>query len=66
MDGEGFEPSKSMTADLQSALVAAGERPNVEWNLVESNHVLRIFSPAHTPTLPNLQFVTRMGLEPIA
>ena len=22
------------------------------WNLVESNHVLRIFSPAHTPSLP--------------
>ena len=23
-----------------------------QWNLVESNHVLRIFSPPHTPSLP--------------
>lgn len=22
------------------------------WNLVDSNHILRIFSPAHTPCLP--------------
>ena len=43
-----------MAADLQSALVAAGEHPNIEWSLVELNHVLRIFSPAHTPSLPKL------------
>ena len=42
-----------MAADLQSALVAAGEHLIIFlWNLVESNHVLRIFSPAHTPSLP--------------
>ena len=27
----------------------------VEWTLVESNHILRIFSPAHTPSLPSVQ-----------
>ena len=26
-----------------------------KWSLVESNHVLRIFSPAHTPSLPKLR-----------
>ena len=25
-----------------------------KWSLVESNHVLRIFIPAHTPSLPKL------------
>ena len=29
------------------------------WSLVESNHVLRIFSPAHTPGLPKLQLCSR-------
>ena len=46
-------PRSRMAADLQSALVAAGEHLIIIlWNLVESNHVLRIFSPAHTPSLP--------------
>ena len=46
-------PRSRMAADLQSALVAAGEHLIIFlWNLVESNHVLRIFSPAHTPSLP--------------
>ena len=46
-------PRSRMAADLQSALVAAGEHLILLlWNLVESNHVLRIFSPAHTPSLP--------------
>lgn len=31
------------------------------WSLMESNHVLRIFSPAHTPRLPKLQFCDEDG-----
>ena len=46
-------PRSRMAADLQSALVAAGEHLIIFlWNLVESNHVIWIFSPAHTPSLP--------------
>ena len=46
-------PRSRMAADLQSTLVAAGEHLNyILRNLVDSNHVLRIFSPAHTPSLP--------------
>ena len=29
--------------------------PIIWWSLVDSNHVLRIFSPVHTPCLPKLQ-----------
>ena len=29
------------------------------WNLVESNHVLRIFCPTHTPSLPKFQFMRK-------
>lgn len=37
----------------------------VSWNLVESNHVLRIFSPSHTPSLPKFQItVPGVGVEP--
>ena len=46
-------PRSRMAADLQSALVAAGEHLIIFlWNLVELNHVIWIFSPAHTPSLP--------------
>ena len=39
----------------------------IVWSLVESNHILRIFSPAHTPCLPKLQvFVAEAkGFEPL-
>ena len=38
----------------------------IVWSLVESNHILRIFSPAHTPCLPKLQvFVAPNGIEPL-
>lgn len=42
------------TGDLQSPAIATMRHPNMLWTLVESNHVLRIFSPAHTPCLPNV------------
>ena len=46
-------PRSRMATDLQFALVAAGEHLIIFlWNLVESNHVIWIFSPAHTPSLP--------------
>ena len=55
-----------MAADLQSALIAAREHLNVLWNLVESNHVLRIFSPAHTPCLPKFHVLEEAkGFEPL-
>ena len=31
------------------------------WSFVELNHVLRIFSPAHTPSLPKLHLCYREG-----
>jgi hypothetical protein len=37
----------------------------LKWSLVESNHVLGIFSPAHTPSLPKLLTdVAPDGIEP--
>lgn len=34
------------------------------WNLAESNHIIWIFSPAHTPSLPKFQVAEAEGFEP--
>ena len=34
------------------------------WILMDLNHLLRIFSPPHRPSLPRIQLVPTVGLEP--
>ena len=65
VEAEGLEPPKPKAADLQSALIAARVRlsKTCVWNLVESNHVLKIFSLAHTPSLPKFLFAEAKGFE---
>ena len=46
---EGVEPSLT---EPKPVVLPLYHRAIFLWNLVESNHVLRIFSPAHTPSLP--------------
>ena len=59
-------PPKPKAADLQSALIAARVRlcKTCVWNLVESNHVLKIFSLAHTPSLPKFPFFHQKNQAP--
>ncbi len=49
---EGVEPSLT---EPKPVVLPLYHRAIFLWNLVESNHVLRIFSPAHTPSLPKFQ-----------
>ena len=48
---EGVEPSLT---EPKPVVLPLYHRAIFLWNLVDSNHVLRIFSPAHTPSLPKL------------
>ena len=50
---EGVEPSLT---EPKPVVLPLYHRAIFLWNLVESNHVLRIFSPAHTPSLPKFPF----------
>ena len=57
---EGVEPSLT---EPKPVVLPLYHRAIFLWNLVESNHVLRIFSPAHTPSLPKFPFGCH-GFEP--
>ena len=50
---EGVEPSLT---EPKPVVLPLYHRAIFLWNLVESNHVLGIFSPAHTPSLPKFPF----------
>jgi hypothetical protein len=58
-----WKPFCVLQAGLEPATISFGMRDSYPsellehglWNLAESNHVPRIFSPVHTPRLPKFQ-----------
>ena len=50
---EGVEPSPT---EPKPVVLPLYHRAIILWNFVESNHILRIFSPAHKPTLQSLLY----------